>query len=894
MALHVLAIAFFAATADEAPPLQALNPPSSPHSLVAGNGALFFVADDGLHGAEPWCYRPGEGCAIVADLRPGALGSDPVLFQVHAGFLYFSARTSESGRVPWLYDVERREAAPLDANPVTEAVNPDFLGANGTSVFFAVEPLELGGCALVAYPQGRAHASAQPLIHTGAPLIRGCAAPDGWMYFLAGGSLCKTRGQDILKINTKAAWKASGNLALLNDKLFCVLSLDAAGNPHSSGFQPCAVDTDTGEEVLLRPGVVPQPYVYEHYFHRAGDLMYFDAGDPAHGREVWVTNGTPEETSLLKDIWPGPSSCDAYSFTAVENLMFFLANDGVHGHELWKTDGSPENTQMVCDIYPGPQSSKAWSMVRFGNLLALCATSPEYGEEVWVSDGTEQGTRVFRDIVPGPDAYGPHNLCPFQGELYFSYNDPVYGEEIWKSDGTAAGTHLIQDINFPRFNPSSLPHALTAVGDVLFFIARDVAHGEVVWRSDGSTEGTNPLAGAAQEGVKSEPQELTACGSNLFFTANSPTTGRELWKASGAGETAAVVLDNVPGPDGSNPSHLCSAGEKLFFTAADRAGRRNLHVYDAASNATELLEIPTVDQGNYDIVETFSFGGPYGYFVLKAGTQNWLGWTDGTRDHTELILPLPANDVICFPDDPAPPTPRAETTISPDDLLRLCLLYPCRNSRTGELVQAGETTYFVARTKRYGSEVCRTDGTAEGTSLVADVFPGAAGSSPAYLARVHSTLYFIADHPSEGRVLWRSDGTPSGTGIVRPTAPLQQMLPTEMAAAADGRIFLATSWPVSHRDPQSDKELYVLLHGENENHLLSGIGIREGPEGSWPRQLTVAGNRLFCTADDGIHGEEVYCVDSDSTVPRLVRDILGPADLTPRATFAVGSAELAE
>lgn len=78
--------------------------------------------------------------------------------------------------------------------------------------------------------------------------------------------------------------------------------------------------------------------------------------------------------------------------------------------------------------------------------------------------------------------------------------------------------------------------------------------------------------------------------------------------------------------------------------------------------------------------------------------------------------------------------------------------------------------FFSARTSEFGSELWRTDGTAEGTVLVKDILPGADSGSPFDLTVWNGALYFLAfdsssfsngfDYPY---ALWRSDGTTEGT-----------------------------------------------------------------------------------------------------------------------------------
>src|SRR5690349_12715982 len=52
------------------------------------------------------------------------------------------------------------------------------------------------------------------------------------------------------------------------------------------------------------PGADPQAKSEPADFAQLGARVLFTADDGAHGREVWVTDGTPGGTSLLKDINP--------------------------------------------------------------------------------------------------------------------------------------------------------------------------------------------------------------------------------------------------------------------------------------------------------------------------------------------------------------------------------------------------------------------------------------------------------------------------------------------------------------------------------------------------------------------------------------------------------------
>ena len=55
--------------------------------------------------------------------------------------------------------------------------------------------------------------------------------------------------------------------------------------------------------------------------------------------------------------------------------------------------------------------------------------------------------------------------------------------------------------------------------------------------------------------------------------------------------------------------------------------------------------------------------------------------------------------------------------------------------------------------------------------LLKDINPGAGDSSPAALAAIGSTVYFIASDGTQGSELWKTDGTAVGTVLVKDIYP---------------------------------------------------------------------------------------------------------------------------
>jgi ELWxxDGT repeat protein len=90
------------------------------------------------------------------------------------------------------------------------------------------------------------------------------------------------------------------------------------------------------------------------------------------------------------------------------------------------------------------------------------------------------------------------------------------------------------------------------------------------------------------------------------------------------------------------------------------------------------------------------------------------------------------------------------------------------SSSPDKFITIGNTTYFVATDSSNGREIWKTDGTAEGTTLVVDVTAGAGNSfpddgyPPIELTHINGTLFFAT-----GSKLWKSDGSSAGTRLVK-------------------------------------------------------------------------------------------------------------------------------
>src|SRR3954454_12233156 len=71
----------------------------------------------------------------------------------------------------------------------------------------------------------------------------------------------------------------------------------------------------------------------------------------------------------VSDVNPGFAGSLASEFTPLGGVMVFSAVGDGTGREIWKTDGTEAGTTLLKDINPGPTSSNAFSFARVGNTV---------------------------------------------------------------------------------------------------------------------------------------------------------------------------------------------------------------------------------------------------------------------------------------------------------------------------------------------------------------------------------------------------------------------------------------------------------------------------------------------------------------------------------------------
>ena len=197
-----------------------------------------------------------------------------------------------------------------------------------------------------------------------------------------------------------------------------------------------------------------------------------------------------------------------------------------------------------------------------------------------------------------------------------------------------------------------------------------------------------------------------------------------------------------------------------------------------------------------------------------------------------------------------------------------------------QLTAVGDVLFFKASDGVYGAELWKSDGTGAGTEMVKDIATGIASSTPNSLADLGGTLFFSA-LGSQGRELWKSDGTEAGTVLVKDINPGGASSGPGGLCAVGNTLFFVAYTGYGTELWKSDGTPGGTSQVRN---------INPGFASSYPSHLTAVGSDLYFVADDGTTGAELWKSDGTYAGTVQVKDIApGAVSSAASGLTAVGS-----
>lgn len=369
----------------------------------------------------------------------------------------------------------------------------------------------------------------------------------------------------------------------------------------SEGLEPWLSDGTTAGTRILKNISDSYKHSNPKWFKQALGKVIFVAdvfGSTTTKTKLFITDGTDVGTIALCDLsynYPASVSVSNSVFYGKEinGKYYFSAETDAEEAELWVTDGTPAGTKMLKDIYATANfASFPKNFEVLDNKLYFTAKNDVYGDELWVSDGTEVGTMLVKDIYPGNKGYVTGQLIAYKGKLYFAAadKDANKGIELWVSDGTAAGTVLLKDINLDYRDAS--PKEFYIFDDKLYFTATNYLTGVELYVTDGTANGTVIVQDINTGTSSSNPSSFVAIGNTLFFVAKDATYGSELRKLTAGSQTVELVKDINPGTfDGVHKTFYSDSR----YNTLGRAVLGNTLIFNAVDNTNSYSQVWITD-----------------------------------------------------------------------------------------------------------------------------------------------------------------------------------------------------------------------------------------------------------------------------------------------------------
>ncbi|NDK56956.1 ELWxxDGT repeat protein [Pontibacter fetidus] len=416
--------------------------------------------------------------------------------------------------------------------------------------------------------------------------------------------------------------------------------------------------------------------------------LFFGADDGTNGQELWISDGTVNGTSVVRDINNGKESANPDNFTSFNDDLYFIANNGLTGVGLWRINGSSGYVSIVKDFKEGEGGQHLSNLSATDNFLLFKANITTEDKGLWRTDGTEAGTERVKRLGFWTLGSSPQFLTAFKDELYFAgdrgygngifkfghdlkpkevflnpdylnyrivnlnkiedklvfltdnrfSSDTVKATKLWVSDGTSEGTTLIKD--FPSISFSDY----TIVGNrVLFYVNTKYSPTRLkpeseLWSSDGTPEGTTLVRSFY---TTHEPDlRFKILNDYAYFIGDDGEHGEEVWRTDGTVQGTTLVMDINANVSDRMFYVMSKAGDYIYFR---ESGSK---IWRTDGITTEFL-FDMRDVGiSSAIFEFHEIGNKLAFIAVNTDGNTTLYVTDGTIGGTKKAYTCPPSDGI--------------------------------------------------------------------------------------------------------------------------------------------------------------------------------------------------------------------------------------------------------
>jgi ELWxxDGT repeat protein len=319
-----------------------------PSYLCDVDGVVYFTATHSRFNDQLWkTDGTPQGTVLVKDLSTEDGGNNLRSFVPSGGLLYFVANTTSKGDELWRSDGTAAGTFMLkDINTDNYAYHgPTHLTSYNTHLYFSENDTD---------------------------------------------NIIKLWQTDGTPEGTVLAEGYDSNIHLVDNYMGYYINIPFVISNNNLYFS--ASTTATGEELYkynpvlgavlikdLNPGTDGAVYNSDHITDVNG-TVYFISG----GTRLYKTDGTADATILLKEF---TSFTSITHMTSGNGRLYFVRENDTYSYEPWTSDGTPEGTVMLKDIYAATEDGQTTSFTACNGRVLFSATDNVHGNELWTTDG---------------------------------------------------------------------------------------------------------------------------------------------------------------------------------------------------------------------------------------------------------------------------------------------------------------------------------------------------------------------------------------------------------------------------------------------------------------------------------------------------------------------------
>ena len=205
-----------------------------------------------------------------------------------------------------------------------------------------------------------------------------------------------------------------------------------------------------------------------------GDLVvfnnqiYFSGGNIGAGQqgiELYKTNGTPSNTSLVSDIFFGFNSSEPRDFNVVNNKLFFVGNS-INDLTIYCYDPILNNVMNTSATTLVEISDRKTQIVGFNNLLYYSAPVSSWDIwKLWQTDGTSNSALLTQNIDMTQDSACIGDFYVVNNKLFFVACDSQHGLELWSSVTNNSLGIGVEEIVKLSIYPNPTSNSITIKGE---------------------------------------------------------------------------------------------------------------------------------------------------------------------------------------------------------------------------------------------------------------------------------------------------------------------------------------------------------------------------------------------------------------------------------------------